>query len=86
MLCLNSKLLLLPLIWSFEYIWYVCHKGNDYKYTGQKKLGIITFSIIFSGILNLTVYFNTSEYVAIIWLSFEKNDGSVKVTNGAALS
>ena len=38
-----------------------------------KKLGIITFSIIVSGILNLTVYFNTSAYVAIIGLSFDKN-------------
>ena len=42
------------------------------KYTGQKKLGIITFRIIFSGILNFTVYFNTSAYVAIIGLSFDK--------------
>ena len=40
---------------------------------------------MFSGILNLTVYFNTSAYVAFIWLSFEKFDGSVKITNGVAL-
>ena len=45
---------------------------NSKNYTGQKKLGIINFSIIFMGILNLTVYFNTSAYVAIIWLSFDK--------------
>ena len=35
--------------------------------------GIITYSIISSGILNLTVYFNASAYVVIIWLSFDKN-------------
>ena len=28
--------------------------------------------IFFSGILNLTVYFNTWAYVALIWLSFDK--------------
>ena len=37
------------------------------------KLGIITFSICFSGILNLTVHFYTSAYVAIIWQSFDIN-------------
>ena len=45
---------------------------NKISYTGQKRLGIINFSIILSGILNLTMYFNTSAYVAIIWLSFDK--------------
>ena len=39
-----------------------------------KKLGIITFSIIFSGILNLTVCFNTSAYIAIIWLLSDKKN------------
>ena len=46
---------------------------NPY-YTGQKMLGSITFSIIFSDMLNLTVYFNTSAYVvAIVWRPFVKN-------------
>ena len=37
-----------------------------------KMLGIITFSIMFSDKLHLTVCCNTSAYVAIIWLSFDK--------------
>ena len=47
-------------------------KQSVFTYTGQKKLGIITCSIIFSGILNLTVYFKTSAYATIIWLLFDK--------------
>ena len=34
---------------------------------------IITFSVIFSGVLNVTVYFNTSTHEAIIWLSLAKH-------------
>ena len=42
---------------------------NDLLYIHWTKK-FITFSIMFSGILNLTVYFITLAYEAIIWVSF----------------
>ena len=58
--------ILLPCLWTpltFQFL----------SYTEQKKVRDHNFQYNFSGILNLTVNFNISAYVAIIWLSFDKN-------------
>ena len=46
---------------------------NCCKINWTKKFGIMNFNKYFLGILKLTVYFTTSAYAAIMWLSFDKN-------------